>query len=78
MKLLRIRPTRKAGDSVELSKQPAYQLLGIVLRAQLFEASEHPDERSVGIGYRALGKVLALKRETFAMSEEFFAIEVGR
>ena len=63
----RVRPAGQAGDGVEGAQQPSHQLLGIVLRAQLLEPTEHRGQRVVGVGDGTLREVLALPRETFAV-----------
>ena len=69
MKLLGIGPAGEAGDRVELSEQLPHQLVGVVLRAELFELAEDARQRLVGIGDGALGEVLTLPREAFAVPE---------
>ena len=54
MKLFGIGPAGEAGDRVELSEQLSHQLVGVVLRAQLFELAEDARQCLVGIGDGAL------------------------
>ena len=77
MQLRRVGPAGEAGDRVELAQQPGYHLLGVVLRAELFELADDPRQRLVGVRDRALGEVLTLRGETLAMSGELGSIEVG-
>ena len=78
MKLFGFGPAREVGHGVELPEELRDQLIGVILRAQLLEASEHARERGIGIDDRALGEILSLKRETLSMFEEFLTVEVGR
>ena len=77
VKLRGVGPAGQAGDRVELAQQPGDHLLGVVLRAELFELAEDARQRLVGVGDRALGEVLALRGEALAMSGELGSIEVG-
>ena len=78
VKLCGVEPAGQAGDGVELSKQPAHQLVRIVLRAQLIELTEDLGERLVRRCDGAFREVFALGRETSAVLEEFLAVEVGQ
>jgi hypothetical protein len=54
VKLFGLGPAGKTGDRIERTQQAAYQLICIVLRAQLLEPAENTTECLVGIGDRAL------------------------
>src|SRR5258708_17436231 len=73
-----IRPGREPGHAVELAKEAAHQLVGVVLRAQRLEPGQDPGDRGIGIGDGALGVVLPLLRETLAVLEKLFPIEIRR
>ena len=78
MKLPGIGPAGQAGHDVELSKQPAHELIGVVLRAEMFELIQDSRDRGVGLGDGALGVVLALPREALAVPEKLLPVEVGQ
>lgn len=78
MKLLGIGPGRQPGYRIKRAQQASDDLFRIIFRAELFELSEHPGERFVCFADGALGKVLPLLREALAVSDELFAVEVGR
>src|SRR6266545_2985246 len=77
MQLGRVGPGRKAGHAVELAKQTAHELVGVVFRTEKFEMVQDPGDCGVGLRDRPLGVVLALLREALAVLEEFFPIEVS-
>ncbi len=75
--LLGVRPRRQACDEVELSQKATYNLVDIILRAELLELSNDAGERSVDFGDRVLGIVLTLPLEALLMFDELFPIESG-
>ena len=77
MKLLWVGPRRKAGHDVILPEQLADHLIGVRLRAKLFQSTEDAFNSAIRIRDGPLGVVLALSRQTGAVLEELFAVEVG-
>ena len=75
--LLGVRPRRQACDEVELSQEATYDLVDVILRAELLELSNDAGERGVDFGDRVLGIVLTLPLEAPLMFDELFAIESG-
>ena len=75
--LLGVRPRRQACDEVELSQEATYDLVDVILRAQLLELSNDAGERGVDFGNRVLGIVLTLPLEAPLMFDELLAIESG-
>ena len=75
--LLGVRPRRQACDEVELSQEATYDLVDVILRAELLELSHDTGERGVDFGDRVLGIVLTLPPEALLMFEELFPVEGG-
>ena len=77
MEGLGIRPSRKAGQHVELLEEPADDLIAVLLPAQRFDATHHLCEGGFDLGERTLGKAVAVRFETAPMLEKLFSIEIG-
>ena len=71
-----IGPGGEPGDDVELSEEPADDLVGVSLGAQPIELGHDLDERLLDVADRVLRVVLALLFETALALEEFFAVEI--
>ena len=73
-----IGPGRPPGHEINLLKNMAHDLIGLVLFAELIELGHHARECSFHIADRALGVILALRVETALATDEFFSIEIGK
>ena len=78
MELTRLCPGGEFGDDVELAKELADELGGIVALTELLHLLENSGERILGLGDGALRVVLTLQFEALMMFEEFFAEELGQ
>ena len=77
MHLPGIGPGREPGDDVELSQEPADDLVGISLGAQPIELGHDLHEGLLHVSNRVLRVVLTLLVETALALDEFFAVEIG-
>ena len=75
MELTGLGPNRKLGHEVELAKELAYLLAGIITLAELFELREDAVECLLGLANGHVRVVLALAFETRMMFQEFFPVE---
>ena len=73
----RIGPSRKAGYGVKLSKKAAQELIGVVFRAERFDAGEDSGDCSVGLGNGLFRVILPLALKAASMPEKLFPIEVS-
>jgi hypothetical protein len=73
-----IGPGRTPGHEVNLLKNMAHDLIGLVLFAQLIQLGHHSRERSLDVADGALGVVLALRVETALATNEFFSVKIGK
>ncbi|MEO5895718.1 MAG: hypothetical protein ABIS06_08455 [Vicinamibacterales bacterium] len=78
MKLLGVGPAGQSSDRIELPQQAAYELVPIILRAQLIEAPEDSDQCRISISDGPSREGFFLAGQLFPMPEELLTIEVGR
>lgn len=75
MELTGLGPNRKLGDEVELAKEFAYLLAGIITLAELFKLREDAVKCLLGLANGDVRVVLALPFETRMVLEKFLAVE---
>ncbi len=77
MQLTRFGPGGEFGHDVELAKELADELAGVVALTELLDLLEDSRERIFGLRDRAFRVVLTLTFEALMMFEELFAEELG-
>ena len=68
-------PPGRARDEVELAKEAADDLIGVLCGAQVVELFQDFSERPFDVVYGRLGKMLALLVKTLLTLDEFLPIE---
>jgi hypothetical protein len=77
MELIGVGPGGKLGDKVELSKELAHHLTGVVSLTQRIEPVDDARNGVLGLRDRGVRVVLTLAFQALLMFEELFAKEVG-
>jgi len=77
VKFIGFSPGGELGDKVELSKELAHHLTGIIALTQHFQAFDNASDRVFCLCNRRVGVVLAVALETPVMLEKFFPVEIG-
>ena len=77
MEFVEFSPGGELGDKVELSKELAHHLTGIVSLTQDFQTFDDAGDGVLGLGDCRVGVILALAFQALLMFQEFFPVEVG-
>jgi len=68
-------PPGRAGDEIELAKEAADDLIGVLCGAEVVELFQDFSERPFDVVYGRLGKMLALLVKTLLALDEFLPVE---